>query len=173
MVFLIADQIEILILGPHILLVDPQQYGHTHKCGEQHVRFSQRIKRPVIQDNAGNDIDRAGLLQPVLHISADHVQPFRVLHSITGQKGDRKKQHADQKRAADHSDGCIEDPESVVFDLNKILCPLYSADIIFVVPFFCFDFFTCTVVNLCACHHVLEKVAFFSCAQVFVQFHVK
>ena len=82
-----ADGIIILIAGPLVLFVDPQKDHHADQCGEQDMGFAQRIKSPVIQDHARNNIDRAGLLDPLLHITAHHLCCPRVLSPIPRHKG--------------------------------------------------------------------------------------
>ena len=89
-----AQRLRVVALG------QVQEQQHRAGRDEQHVGLAQRVEAAEVQDDAGDDVHRAGVLQALLHIEAGNlVVHQRVRAAELGQI----QRRVDQQRAQAHA----------------------------------------------------------------------
>ena len=117
------------------LRVEAQQEQHDHRRRKEHRGFAQRIKRAVIQNHAGDDVHRAGLLQTLFDVAGGNLVVDRVIRAAeAGQVRHREHQQRDHRHADEHAQHAVHAAGNLA---HVAAVPLAQArgDFLFLLPF--------------------------------------
>ena len=90
------------------LRVQTKQEKHHHRCRKEHRGFAQRIKRAVIQNHAGDDVDSARFLQALFDVAGGNLVVDRVIRAAkAGQIHHREHQQRDHRHADEHAQHAV------------------------------------------------------------------
>ena len=122
-----------------LLLVKAKQDQYGTGRNEEHMRLSQRIERPVVQNHAGHDIHGARLLQTLLDIALCHLIVRGVLRMPEGRQiGDTLQQQSDQKATEGYREYLVKSLENAQLRILFQIINLLSAPLPDFLPVRCF-----------------------------------
>ena len=88
--------------------IQTEQEKHHHRRRKEHRGFAQRIKRAVIQNHAGHDVDRARLLQALFDVAGGNLVVDRMIRAAeAGQIHHREHQQRNHRHADEHAQRAI------------------------------------------------------------------
>ena len=108
-IFRLIEAVVLLLLLFFRAVVHAQQDQHRARGDEEHVRLAERVKSTVVQYHARDNVDRPGVLHPVLDVLPRNLIVVRVCRiADRRQIGDHIEQDRDQREHKDDGNHAVD-----------------------------------------------------------------